>query len=145
MIGHYLCMSSEGRWLDIPIYLHASGEMRHRIAFEAETGNAQLAAFDDGRAGTAKGIKYAGSVIGAETLEVSADQMRGVREDEAVPLVYGAVGGTQPVVVAGQFHTCTRHRGELREAHQACRCRAERARRGRQRLVCGGAGALTVS
>src|SRR5437764_180020 len=98
-----LCYSvgvcAQALWVRLPIDLHAGGEFGHWVGLDAYTGYAVLFGFDQRCACPAERIENAARALQEpELLQVPVDQMGWVRQDEAIPVVDGAVLGVESVV-----------------------------------------------
>ena len=97
LAGNVPGVGKERLGVDAPVHLGPAREAGHRIALYADAGDTELLALDQRRAGAAEGIEDPLRRIHPEGVEVVAHQVRREREDEAVPVVNGAVLGPQPV------------------------------------------------
>src|SRR5215467_1215667 len=61
--------------INIPIELYLTGEMSHRIRFNACAGDAQFLALNQHRPGATKWVQYALLMCDAKSFKVGADKM----------------------------------------------------------------------
>ena len=69
-------MNNQAIWIGGPVELYRACEPRERVCFNADAGNPKLLAFDEYRAGPAKGVEYDASGVKLEPSDVVPNKMR---------------------------------------------------------------------
>ena len=91
----------QGGRIDRPVELHGAGELRHRIGFDAETGDGSFLALDQRGAGSRERVQDRLAGTNSEPVQIVLNQMRRKRQHEPIPLMNGAVFGPHRIQSAG--------------------------------------------
>lgn len=84
-------MGGEGVRVGTPVRFDLSGEMRHRMSFNADAGNPQLFCTRRASAGAAERVKHALRRAQPEVRHISPHQMRRESRHEAIPGMSGTI------------------------------------------------------
>ena len=94
----------QGGRIGRPVELHRTGKLRHRIGFDADTGDGSFLAFDQRGAGSRERVQDRLAGTNPEPVQIFLNQMRRKRQHEPIPLVHGAVFGPHCIQSAGGGH-----------------------------------------